>query len=173
MCRTIPTLSIFYFFINKRFARASNALGNTFRHVAKASNHSGNDFRQARKRQTIREMTFARRGNAKPFGKRLSPSAEMPNPSGNNFRQARKCQTFREMTFVKRGNAKSFRKLPLRETLFCAIFCSSARADAPFFYFWVFRPRPTNQLILVNAFGTWSITPLQGDRFPEVSRYKR
>ena len=53
-------------------------------------------------------MTFAMRGNAKPFGKRLSPSAEMPNPSGNDFRQARKCQTFRETTFAKRGNAKPF-----------------------------------------------------------------
>jgi len=46
------------------------------------------------KQQTDREMTFAMRGNAKPFGKRLSPSAEMPNPSGNDFRHARKCQTF-------------------------------------------------------------------------------
>ena len=59
----------FYFFINKRFARTSNALGNTFRHVAKVSNPSGNDFRQARKCQTLRETTFAMRGNAKPFGK--------------------------------------------------------------------------------------------------------
>ena len=58
---------------------------------AETSNLSGNDFRQARKRQTLRETTFANRGNAKPFGKRLSPSAEMPNPSGNDFRQAQKC----------------------------------------------------------------------------------
>ena len=49
-------------------------------------------------------------GNVKPFGKRLSPSAEMPNLSGNNFRQARKCQTFRETTFASRGNAKPFGK---------------------------------------------------------------
>ena len=49
-------------------------------------------------------MTFAERGNAKPFGKRLSPTAEMPNHSGNDFRRARKCQTFRETTFAKRGN---------------------------------------------------------------------
>ena len=34
-----------------------------------ATNHSGNDFRHARKHQTIREMTFAMRGNAKPFEK--------------------------------------------------------------------------------------------------------
>ena len=66
-----------------------------------------------RKPQTIREMTFAKRGNAKPFGKRLSPSAEMPNLSGNDFRHARKCQTFRETTFAVRGNAK-----PLREMTF-------------------------------------------------------
>ena len=79
MCRILPTLSYFYFFLNKRFARAPNPLGNTFCHVAKASNLSGNDFRHARKCQTFREMTFAMRGNAKPFGKRLSPCAEMPN----------------------------------------------------------------------------------------------
>ena len=30
-------------------------------------NHSGNDFRHARKLQTIRETTFAMRGNSKPF----------------------------------------------------------------------------------------------------------
>ena len=55
-------------------------------------------------------MSFAERGNAKPFGKRLSPSAEMPNPSGNDFRQARKLQTIREMSFAERGNAKPFKK---------------------------------------------------------------
>ena len=110
MCRTIPTLSIFYFFLNKRFARTSNALENTFRHVAKASNLSGNNFRRARKCQTTREMTFAKRGNAKPLGKWLSPCAEMPNPSGNDFRRARKCQTLRETTFAKRGNAKPLGK---------------------------------------------------------------
>ena len=77
---------------------------------AETSNPSGNDFRQARKCQTFREMTFAERENAQPFGKRLSPSAEMPNPSGNDFRQPRKCQTFRETTFANRGNAKPFGK---------------------------------------------------------------
>ena len=50
------------------------------------------------------------RGNAKPFGKRLSPCAEMPNLSENDFRRARKCQTIREMTFASRGNAKPFGK---------------------------------------------------------------
>ena len=73
-------------------------------------NYSGNDFRQARKLQTLWEMTFAMRGNSKPFGKRLSPSAETPNHSGNDFRQARKLQTIREMTFAMRGNAKPFGK---------------------------------------------------------------
>ena len=67
-------------------------------------------FARARKRQTFRETTFAMRGNAKPFGKRLSPTAKMPNLSGNNFRQARKCQTTRETTFASRGNAKPFGK---------------------------------------------------------------
>ena len=58
----------------------------------KATDRSGNDFRQARKCQTLREMTFAMRGNAKPFGKRLSPSAEMPNLLRNNLREPRKHQ---------------------------------------------------------------------------------
>ena len=62
------------------------------------------------KQQTDREMTFAMRGNAKPFGKRLSPCAETPNLSGNDFRHARKRQTFRETTFAMRGNAKPFGK---------------------------------------------------------------
>ena len=53
-------------------------------------NLSGNDFRHARKCQTIREMTFAERGNAKPFGKRLSPSAEITNFLRNDLREARK-----------------------------------------------------------------------------------
>ena len=75
-----------------------------------ATNHSGNDFRHARKLQTIRETTFAMRGNIKPFGKRLSPRAETSNHSGNNLRQARKHQTIREMTFAERGNAKPFGK---------------------------------------------------------------
>ena len=63
-----------------------------------------------RKPQTFREMTFAMRGNAKPFGKRLSPCAEMSNLSGNDFRHARKCQTLREMTFAMRGNTKPLGK---------------------------------------------------------------
>ena len=57
-------------------------------------NHSGNDFRHTRKLQTIWEMIFAMRGNSKPFGKQLSPCAEMPNHSGNDFRHVRKHQTF-------------------------------------------------------------------------------
>ena len=71
-----------------------------------ASNHLGNAFRHARKLQTIREKTFAMRGNAKPFGKRLSPRAEITNHSGSNFRQARKRQTFRETTFATRGETR-------------------------------------------------------------------
>ena len=57
------------------------------------------------KRSHLREC-----GNAKPFGKRLSPAAKMPNHSGNDFRQPRKCQTIRETTFAERGNAKPFGK---------------------------------------------------------------
>ena len=81
-----------------------------FPHTTKASNHSGNDFRRARKLQTIRETTFAMRGNSKAFGKRLSPCAEMPNHLGSDFRHARKLQTIRETTFAMRGNAKPFGK---------------------------------------------------------------
>ena len=54
------------------------------------SNDSWNDFRHARKVQTIREMTFAMRGNAKPFGKWVSPSAETPNLLRNALREVRK-----------------------------------------------------------------------------------
>ena len=47
----------------------ASRLPHTFAGSPQASNHSGNNFRQARKRQTFREMTFAERGNIKPFGK--------------------------------------------------------------------------------------------------------
>jgi len=67
-------------------------------------------LREARKRQIIQEITFAMRGNTKPFGKRLSPSAETPNLSGNDFRHVRKLQTIWETTFDKRGNNKPFGK---------------------------------------------------------------
>ena len=59
---------------------------------AETPNLSGNDFRQARKCQTFRETTFASRGNAKPFGKRLSPAAEMPNLLKSDLREPRKRQ---------------------------------------------------------------------------------
>ena len=62
------------------------------RHGWQATDRSENDFRHARKRQTFRETTFAMRGNAKPFGKRLSLSAEMPNLLRNNLREPRKHQ---------------------------------------------------------------------------------
>ena len=58
-----------------------------------ATNHSGNDFRHARKCQTIREITFAKRGNAKPFGKRLSPSDRSIKCFDNGFEQERKSPT--------------------------------------------------------------------------------
>ena len=50
------------------------------------------------------------RGNTKPFGKKLSPSAEISNPLRNDLREARKQQTIRETTFAKRGNFKPFGK---------------------------------------------------------------
>ena len=59
---------------------------------AETSNLSGNDFRQPRKCQTFQETTFANRGNVKPFGKRLSPTAEMPNLLKSDLREARKRQ---------------------------------------------------------------------------------
>ena len=62
------------------------------RHGWQATDRSGNDFRHARKCQTIQKMTFAMRGNAKPFGKRLSPCAEMLNLLRNDLREARKRQ---------------------------------------------------------------------------------
>ena len=93
--------------LNKIFLSTAN---DAICESAETSNPSGNDFRQARKCQTFRETTFANRGNAKPCGKRLSPTAEMSNPSGNDFRQPRKCQTLRETTFANRGNVKPFGK---------------------------------------------------------------
>ena len=80
------------------------------RHGWQATDRSENDFRHARKRQTLRETTFAMRGNAKPFGKRLSPCAEMPNPSGNDFRHARKCQTFYGVICGSPASIKTFKK---------------------------------------------------------------
>ena len=55
-----------------------------------ASKPLKNDLREARKRQTIRETTFAMRGNAKPFGKRLSPCAGTPNLLLRDFQEAHK-----------------------------------------------------------------------------------
>ena len=62
------------------------------RHGWQATDRSGNDFRHARKCQTIQKMTFAMCGNTKPFGKRLSPCAEMPNLLRNDLREPRKRQ---------------------------------------------------------------------------------
>jgi len=69
------------------------------------------------KGQTFQEMTFAMRGNAKPFGKRLSPCAEMPNLSGNDFRHARKCQTKGFNTSTRRITIFSEGALNNRPTL--------------------------------------------------------
>ena len=68
------------------------------RHGWQATDRSENDFRHARKRQTFRETTFAMRGNAKPFGKRLSPCAEMPNLLRIDLREPRKRQTLFRMS---------------------------------------------------------------------------
>ena len=68
------------------------------RHGWQATDRSENDFRHARKRQTFRETTFAMRGNAKPFGKRLSPCAEMPNLLRSDLREPRKRQTLFRMS---------------------------------------------------------------------------
>ena len=80
------------------------------RHGWQATDRSGNDFRHARKCQTTWKTTFARRGNAKPLGKSLSPGAEMPNLSGNDFRQARKCQTFYGIICGSPASVKTFKK---------------------------------------------------------------
>ena len=60
---------------------------------AEMPNHSGNDSRQARKRQTSRETTFAKRGNHKPFGKELSPSDRSIKCFDNGFEQEWKFPT--------------------------------------------------------------------------------
>ncbi len=85
-------------------------IGNHRQQTATHSPTSHKCFCVRRKLQTIREVTFAMRGNFKPFEKQLSPCAEMPNHLGSDFRHARKLQTIREMTFAMRGNTKPFRK---------------------------------------------------------------
>ena len=54
------------------------------RHGWQATDRSGNDFRHARKCQTFRETTFAKRGNAKPLK--------------SDLREARKHQTLFRMS---------------------------------------------------------------------------
>ena len=49
--------------------QATNPFGKRLSPCAETPNHSGNDFRHTRILQTIWEVTFAMRGNAKPFGK--------------------------------------------------------------------------------------------------------
>ena len=61
-----------------------------FLRTAETPNHLGNDFRHARKLQTIREMTFAKRGNAKPFKKWFAGSPQAQNPFKSDLREARK-----------------------------------------------------------------------------------
>ena len=98
-----------FYQINGCHYKARKNIGNQ-RQTATHSPTSHKCFRVQRKLQTIRETTFAMRGNSKPFGKQLSPCAETPKHSGNDFRHARKSQTIRETTFAKRGNHKPFGK---------------------------------------------------------------
>ncbi|WP_278556282.1 hypothetical protein, partial [Segatella salivae] len=63
-----------------------------------------------RKPQTFRETTFAMRGNAKPFGKRLSPCAEMPNLLKSDLREARKHQNFKKVICGRPASNKNFKK---------------------------------------------------------------
>ncbi len=59
---------------------------------AETSNPSGNDFRQPRKRQTLRETTFANRGNAKLFKKSFAGDPQVSKPLKSDLREARKRQ---------------------------------------------------------------------------------
>ena len=68
-------------------------------------NLSGNDFRHARKLQTFRETTLAMRGNAKPFGKQLSPCAETPNHVRNELQEAHK--VYKQKKHSKEMNLQS------------------------------------------------------------------
>ena len=51
-------------------------------------NHSGNNFRHARKLQTIRETTFAKRGNSKPFAEWFAGSPQATKPLKSELREA-------------------------------------------------------------------------------------
>ena len=73
-------------------------------------NLSGNDFRRARKCQTFREMTFAERGNAKPFKKWFAGG-----PQTLYRRRMKVCMMKRSWLFIMKPvrptltNAYSFR----------------------------------------------------------------
>ena len=62
------------------------------RHGWQATDRSGNDFRHARKRQTLRETTFASRGNAKLFKKWFAGGPQASKPLKSDLREARKHQ---------------------------------------------------------------------------------
>ena len=98
-----------FYQINGCHYKAKNIIGNQ-RQTATHRPTSHKCFCVRQKLQTIRETTFAMRGNIKPFGKRLSPRADTPNLSGNDFRHAQNHQTIQEMTFAIRGNTKPFGK---------------------------------------------------------------
>ena len=51
-------------------------------------NHSGNDFRHAREHQTIREMTFAMRGNSKPFAEGFAGAPQATQTLKSDLREA-------------------------------------------------------------------------------------
>ena len=80
----------------KLFARARKrqTFGKRLSPSAEIPNHSGNDFRQPRKCQTIRETTFANRGNAKPFKKWFAGGPQASKPLKSDLREARKRQIF-------------------------------------------------------------------------------
>ena len=73
-------------------------------------NYSGNNFRRTWKLQTLWETTFAKRGNAKPFGKWLSPSAEMPNLLKSDLREVRKRKILLKVICGRPASTKSFKK---------------------------------------------------------------
>ena len=75
--------------LNKFFLSTAN---DAICESAETPNLSGNDFRQARKCQTFRETTFAKRGNAKPFKKWFAGGPQASKPLKSDLREARKPQ---------------------------------------------------------------------------------
>ena len=93
-----------FYQINGCYYKTRKIIGNQ-RQTATHSPTSHKCSRVRRKLQTIRETTFAMRGNIKPFGKRLSPCADTPNLLRNELREAHKGHKQKSVHLIAQMNA--------------------------------------------------------------------